>query len=90
MFANALVREYAFTNELKMMGHVWRRDGELVIAAKGSPERILMICELTDAQRNAAEAEIRTLSAQGLRSSPLRAPIRKTNPPSPLPSPTAA
>lgn len=67
LFANALVREYAFTNELKMMGHVWRRDGELVIAAKGSPERILMICELTDAQRNAAEAEIRTLSAQGLR-----------------------
>jgi Ca2+-transporting ATPase len=67
LFAHEFVSEYAFTNELKMMGHVWRKDGELVIAAKGSPERILTLCELTDAQREAAEEQIRLLSAQGLR-----------------------
>ncbi|MEA4955325.1 MAG: HAD-IC family P-type ATPase, partial [Pseudoflavonifractor sp.] len=67
LFANEFVSEYAFTNELKMMGHVWRKNGRLVIAAKGSPERILTICELTDEARSAAEAQINTLSSQGLR-----------------------
>ena len=48
LFSNEFVTEYAFTNELKMMGHVWRKDGNLVVAAKGSPERILTICQLTE------------------------------------------
>lgn len=67
LFSSELVREYAFTNELKMMGHVWRRDGGLVIAAKGSPERILTVCELTEEERRAAEAQIDALSSRGLR-----------------------
>ena len=67
LFAGELVAEYAFTNELKMMGHVWRRDGGLVIAAKGSPERILTVCQLTEAERAAAEVQINALSARGLR-----------------------
>ena len=48
LFGGELISEYAFTNELKMMGHIWRRNGSIVIAAKGSPERILTICELTE------------------------------------------
>ena len=67
LFSNEFVSEYAFTNELKMMGHVWRRDGELVIAAKGSPERILTVCELTEEERGAAETQINLFSSQGLR-----------------------
>jgi ATPase, P-type (transporting), HAD superfamily, subfamily IC len=67
LFGGELVSEYAFTNELKMMGHVWRRDGELVIAAKGSPERILTICMLNEKERKAAEAQINALSKEGLR-----------------------
>jgi Ca2+-transporting ATPase len=67
LFKNKLVAEYAFTNELKMMGHVWRKDGQLVIAAKGSPERILTICELTDDERKTAEKQIKDLSSEGLR-----------------------
>lgn len=67
LFSNKFVCEYAFTNELKMMGHVWHKDGELVIAAKGSPERILNICELTNEQRAEAEKQILALSSQGLR-----------------------
>jgi len=41
-----------------MMGHVWRHDGEIVIAAKGSPESILKICKLTDEQRIQIENKI--------------------------------
>ena len=67
LFDGELVVEYAFTNALKMMGHVWRKEGELVIAAKGSPERILTICKLSDEERRAAQEQINALSAEGLR-----------------------
>lgn len=67
LFTNELITEYAFTNELKMMGHVWRKNGQPVIAAKGSPERMLTICSLTNEQRSAAEARIHALSSEGLR-----------------------
>ena len=50
-----------------MMGHVWRKNGKLVIAAKGSPERILTICTLTAEEQNAAETQINALSSRGLR-----------------------
>ncbi len=62
-----LITEYAFTNDLKMMGHVWNHDGEIIIAAKGSPERILTICSLTDTDRQQAEDKIIEMSEQGLR-----------------------
>ena len=67
LFQNEFITEYAFTNELKMMGHVWRRNGQLVIAAKGSPERILTICRLSDEARREAEHQIGALSSEGLR-----------------------
>lgn len=67
LFAGRLITEYAFTNETKMMGHVWHHDGEIIIAAKGSAERILPLCTLTDAQRKDAEAKLLQLSQEGLR-----------------------
>lgn len=67
LFNDELITEYAFTNELKMMGHVWRRDGEIVIAAKGSPERILTICNLSDKDRELVEQKILEMSMEGLR-----------------------
>ena len=67
LFGGTLITEYAFTNELKMMGHVWRHDGEILIAAKGSPERILTLCTLSDDERRQAEDKVLELSSQGLR-----------------------
>lgn len=67
LFGGELISEYPFTNELKMMGHVWRRDDEITVAAKGSPERILTICELTDLEKQVAERKITEMSKQGLR-----------------------
>ncbi len=67
LFAGSLITEYAFTNELKMMGHVWRRDNGIVIAAKGSPERILTLCQLGKEEKSSAEKEIQRMSDQGLR-----------------------
>ena len=67
LFGGRLVSEYAFTNELKMMGHIWRHDGEIIIAAKGSPERILTVCKLKDGEREIIEEKIKNMSEKGLR-----------------------
>jgi Ca2+-transporting ATPase len=67
LFQRELVLEYPFTHELKMMGHVWRKQGQLVLAAKGSPEKILTLCALSLEQARQAEAQIRQMSDQGLR-----------------------
>lgn len=67
LFSGELISEYAFTNELKMMGHVWRRGGKIIIASKGSPERILTICNMTESEREAVAHKINEMSRDGLR-----------------------
>lgn len=67
LFEGQLLNEYAFTSELKMMGHVWRHEGEIIIAAKGSPEGLLKICRLKDEEADWVESNIQRMSAEGLR-----------------------
>lgn len=67
LFCGELIKEYAFTNELKMMGHVWQRNAEIVIAAKGSPERILTVCNMDEKGREITEHKITEMSKEGLR-----------------------
>jgi Ca2+-transporting ATPase len=67
LFGGEMIKEYAFTNGLKMMGHVWRHDGEIMIAAKGSPEKILGLCCLDESGRKTAEAKLIEMSKKGLR-----------------------
>ena len=67
LFEGELLSEYAFTNELKMMGHVWRHEGEIIIAAKGSPETILDLCGLNETQRQNCDRQRFAMSEQGLR-----------------------
>jgi Ca2+-transporting ATPase len=50
-----------------MMGHVWKHDGIILVAAKGSPEKILTLCNLSDKQRREAEEKILAMSSNGLR-----------------------
>ncbi|WP_027938153.1 cation-translocating P-type ATPase [Anaeroarcus burkinensis] len=67
LFSRELLKEYPFTDENKMMGQVWKVDQEIVVAAKGSPERILTLCDLTDAERALAEGKLNEMSSRGLR-----------------------
>ncbi|MCL1914834.1 MAG: cation-translocating P-type ATPase [Eubacteriaceae bacterium] len=67
LFGGKLISEYAFTNELKMMGHIWHHDREIIIAAKGSPEQILSICTLSELDQAEVEKEIIKMGDQGLR-----------------------
>lgn len=67
LFGGEMIVEYPFTNELKMMGHVWHHDGKIMIAAKGSPEHILIISNLSDEDRKIIEHKSKEMSEQGLR-----------------------
>lgn len=67
LFGGELIKEYAFTDELKMMGHVWKNRDNIVVAIKGSPEHVLTISNLTDEDRKIAENKIIEMSSKGLR-----------------------
>ncbi|MFQ6860702.1 MAG: cation-translocating P-type ATPase [Beduini sp.] len=67
LFKGQLIDEYTFTNETKMMGHIWQKENELLIAAKGSPESILSISCLDEMQKQEIHKKIESLSACGLR-----------------------
>jgi len=67
LFSGELISEYAFTNELKMMGHIWENDDKINITCKGSPEKILALCNLTEKEKDITEKEIFKMSKKGLR-----------------------
>ncbi len=67
LFGGHLITEYAFTNELKMMGHVWRHEGQIIIAAKGSPEKILTLCQLSQTEEHKVRQKMQEMSESGLR-----------------------
>jgi Ca2+-transporting ATPase len=67
LFGGELIKEYAFTDETKMMGHVWKNGPDLVVAAKGSAEHILKICRLTAEELETVNNKILEMSGQGLR-----------------------
>lgn len=67
LFNGKLVTEFPFTDELKMMGHVWKRDKKITIAAKGSPESILSISNVSPLERERITKRINEMSKQGLR-----------------------
>ncbi len=67
LFNGQMVKEYSFTNELKMMGHTWRRGEEIVLAAKGCPEGILALCLLTEEELVRINNRIMEMSLKGQR-----------------------
>ncbi len=64
-----LLREYALSDELLAMSHVWESpDRErLVIAAKGAPEAIADLCHFEPGRLAELRAEVDGLAARGLR-----------------------
>ena len=67
IFSGELLAEYPFTNENKMMGHVWKNKDDIILAAKGSPEMILTISNLTEEEKIVIENKIYEMSSKGLR-----------------------
>ncbi|MDD2857512.1 MAG: cation-translocating P-type ATPase [Candidatus Nanopelagicales bacterium] len=64
-----LVREYALTEKLLVVSHVWRSpdSSRYVVAAKGAPESIADLCHFDDAQLAALMADVERATASGQR-----------------------
>ena len=64
-----LVHEYSLSPQWPVMSHVWRMPGSdrHVVAAKGAPETVALLCGLPDDERDQMLAEAGTLADQGMR-----------------------
>ncbi len=64
-----LAREYELSPELLAMSHVWRSDDGApdIVAAKGAPEAVALLCRLPQAERERVAADAEVLAARGLR-----------------------
>ena len=67
LFGNRLLHEYPFNAQTRMMGHVWQLEGGPVLASKGSPESILPLCGLSEAEKKSVEEEQHKLAEKGYR-----------------------
>lgn len=67
LFCGELIFEYSFTNESKMMGHVWKKENSITVCAKGSTEKILNICDLLESDRKMIKSKMFEMSSKGLR-----------------------
>jgi len=61
-------REYGITPELLAFSQVWKKaKNEYLVAAKGAPEAIADLCQLSIVKRRKLLAEVEALAKQGLR-----------------------
>ncbi|MCH4239874.1 MAG: cation-translocating P-type ATPase [Oscillospiraceae bacterium] len=67
LFGGKLIREYSFTHEAKMMGHVWQHGNEITVAAKGSPEKIFALCKISPEELDKVQKVATDMAAEGLR-----------------------
>ncbi|MZQ99633.1 MAG: HAD-IC family P-type ATPase [Acidaminobacter sp.] len=67
LFSGELIKEYGFTDETKMMGNVYKKGSGILVAAKGSPENLLHLCDMTEEDKAAVDQEILEMSNKGLR-----------------------
>lgn len=58
---------FPFEQASSMSGNLWHRGREYELAIKGAPERVLDRCELTEGEREEAEAMLHKMTAEGYR-----------------------
>ena len=62
-----VLKSYPFSNQLKIMGHVWQQDEAVYLAVKGSPEKILEISNSPHELIQATEEIMEAMTKKGLR-----------------------
>lgn len=60
-------KEYPLTDKLLAVVHVWQDKNKLLAAAKGAPEAIIALCDLSAAEAESLEAQVKELAGSGLR-----------------------
>ena len=60
-----ILKEYSFSNGIKAMGQLWQRGSKNILAAKGSPEAILALSDLSEEEQSGLEHKLLEYSAKG-------------------------
>lgn len=63
----ALIGEYPFTAETKMMGHIWEIEKKRMIMVKGAPENVFEQCAMTDKEKKTVMRELLRMTRRGYR-----------------------
>lgn len=61
------IKEYPFSDYTKMMGYIYKINKKDVVVAKGSPESIIKICNLTKKESSKINSDILNMQRNGLR-----------------------
>ncbi len=64
IFNGEKLKEYPFSDETKIMGSVWKKNNKIILAAKGSPESIINLCDVNEKE---IENNLLKLQEKGLR-----------------------
>ena len=62
---NKVLKEYSFSNEMKATGRLWQEGSKRILAAKGSPEIILALSDLTEEEQRRLEHKLFEYSVKG-------------------------
>ena len=63
-----LIHEYPLSGRPPMMTHIFENiSGQRIIAAKGAPEAIIAVCELSEGEMNSIQNALKNFSEQGFR-----------------------
>ncbi|MDD3721422.1 MAG: cation-translocating P-type ATPase [Lutibacter sp.] len=63
-----MIHEYPLEGTPPMMTHIFENEfGKRIVAAKGAPEAIINVCELTKTEKQQIEAAFKTLATDGYR-----------------------
>ncbi len=60
-----ILKEYTFSDEVKAMGQLWQRGDNHILSAKGSPEVILALSELSEEEQIGLEHKLIEYTAKG-------------------------
>lgn len=67
LFKHKKLKQFPFSNENKIVGVAYEINQDILVAAKGSPESILKLCNINPAVKKEVEAKIQQLQEKGLR-----------------------
>lgn len=61
------IQEFPLTRERLAFIHLWQSESEVIAAAKGAPEHILKMCELSNSEIESVEQQVQLSAARGFR-----------------------
>ena len=61
------IKEYPFSNELKVVGSAWSKNNKVLLTVKGSCESIIRLCKLKKAEIDKIYNEVKSMQKRGLR-----------------------